>query len=137
MIEAALDNMVHRVLALSTDKAVNPVNLYGARSWLRKSCSFRPTPIAAETPSGSVASVMETSWAAAAALSRLFREQRKSGRITITDPRYDPLLDHLEQGVRFVLSSIEIMAGGEVFVPKIPVCDDGPGAAIAPNAKSK
>jgi len=50
----------------------------------------------------------------------LFREQRKTGRVTMTDPRMTRFWITLDQGVRFVLRSIEQMLGGEVFVPKIP-----------------
>ena len=50
----------------------------------------------------------------------LFQQQRKSGKVTITDPRMTRFWITLDQGVRFVLSSIETMVGGEVFVPKIP-----------------
>ena len=119
VIEAALDNRVQRVLAMSTDKAVNPVNLYGATKLVAEKlfvqanayrggdpirfCSVRYGNVA-----GSRGSVIP-----------LFQEQRKSGKVTITDPRMTRFWITLEQGVRFVLSSIETMVGGEVFIPKI------------------
>jgi UDP-N-acetylglucosamine 4,6-dehydratase len=136
VIEAALDNRVHRVLALSTDKAVNPVNLYGATKLVAEKlfvqanayrggdpirfCSVRYGNVA-----GSRGSVIP-----------LFQEQRKSGKVTVTDPRMTRFWITLEQGVRFVLSSIETMAGGEVFVPKIPSMKMMDLAkAIAPNSE--
>jgi UDP-N-acetylglucosamine 4,6-dehydratase len=120
VIEAALDNRVHRVLALSTDKAVSPVNLYGATKLVAEKLFVQANAYRGGDPIrfgcvrygnvvGSRGSVVP-----------LFREQRKNGKITLTDPRMTRFWITLEQGVRFVLRSIEQMRGGEVFVPKIP-----------------
>lgn len=120
VIEAALDTGVERVIALSTDKAVNPVNLYGATKLVaeklfvqanayRGDGSARFSCVRYGNVVGSRGSVIP-----------LFLEQRDSGKITITDPRMTRFWITLEQGVRFVISSIERMHGGEVFVPKIP-----------------
>lgn len=120
VIEASLDARVHRVMALSTDKAVNPVNLYGATKLVAEKLFVQANAYRGGDPIrfsnvrygnvvGSRGSVIP-----------LFRDQRKSGRITVTDRRMTRFWITLEQGVRFVLSSIEMMAGGEVFVPKIP-----------------
>ena len=120
VIEAALDNRVQRVLAMSTDKAVNPVNLYGATKLVAEKLFIQANAYRGGDPirfssvrygnvAGSRGSVIP-----------LFQEQRKSGRITITDPRMTRFWITLEQGVRFVLSCIENMAGGEIFIPKIP-----------------
>lgn len=120
VIEAALDNRVQRVLAMSTDKAVNPVNLYGATKLVAEKLFIQANAYRGGDPirfssvrygnvAGSRGSVIP-----------LFQQQRKSGRITITDPRMTRFWITLEQGVRFVLSCIENMVGGEIFVPKIP-----------------
>jgi UDP-N-acetylglucosamine 4,6-dehydratase len=119
VIEAALDNKVQRVLAMSTDKAVNPVNLYGATKLVaeklfvqanayRGGDQIRFSSVRYGNVAGSRGSVIP-----------LFQQQRKSGKVTITDPRMTRFWITLERGVRFVLNSIETMAGGEVFVPKI------------------
>lgn len=119
VIEAALDNRVQRVLAMSTDKAVNPVNLYGATKLVAEKLFVQANAYRGGDPirfssvrygnvAGSRGSVIP-----------LFQEQRKSGKVTITDKRMTRFWITLEQGVRFVLSSIETMVGGEVFVPKI------------------
>jgi UDP-N-acetylglucosamine 4,6-dehydratase len=94
IIDAAIDQGVARVLALSTDKAVNPVNVYGAS----KLCSEKLF-IQANAYTGG---------------------QAASGKITITDSRMTRFWITLRQGVEFVANCIEQMHGGEIFVPKIP-----------------
>ena len=120
IIEAALDCKVKRVIALSTDKAVNPVNLYGATKLVAEKLFtqanayrggevIRFSCVRYGNVVGSRGSVIP-----------LFREQRKTGKITITDPRMTRFWLTLERGVRFVLACVGKMQGGEVFVPKIP-----------------
>lgn len=120
VIDAAIDRGVRRVLALSTDKAVNPVNLYGAT----KLCAEKVF-----VQANAYAGAQETRFSCArygnvvgsrGSVIPVFMEQRKRGRITITDPRMTRFWLTLEQGVRFVIQSIEQMHGGEIFVPKIP-----------------
>lgn len=120
VIEAALDAGVGKVIALSTDKAVNPVNLYGA------------TKLAAEklfVQSNAYAGGMSTRFSCVrygnvvgsrGSVVPVFIQQRSSGKITITDERMTRFWISLEQGVRFVIRCVEQMCGGEVFVPKIP-----------------
>src|SRR5579863_7834926 len=120
VIDAAIDRKIHKVLALSTDKAVNPVNLYGAT----KLCAEKMF-VQANAYSGT----RETRFSCArygnvvgsrGSVIPVFVEQRKRGKITITDPRMTRFWITLEHGVRFVVSCIERMHGGEIFVPKIP-----------------
>jgi UDP-N-acetylglucosamine 4,6-dehydratase len=120
VVEAALDAGVKKVLALSTDKAVNPVNLYGA------------TKLAAEKliiQSNSYAGGMATRFSCVrygnvvgsrGSVVPIFLQQRSTGKLTVTDERMTRFWLTLEQGVRFVILCIEKMHGGEVFVPKIP-----------------
>jgi UDP-N-acetylglucosamine 4,6-dehydratase len=120
VVEAALDANVKKVIALSTDKAVNPVNLYGA------------TKLAAEkllVQSNSYAGGMATRFSCVrygnvvgsrGSVVPIFLQQKASGKLTITDERMTRFWLTLEQGVRFVIHCIEKMHGGEVFVPKIP-----------------
>lgn len=135
VVEAALDAGVKKVMALSTDKAVNPVNLYGA------------TKLAAEklvVQSNSYAGANVTRYACVrygnvvgsrGSVVPVFLVQRKSGKITITDERMTRFWLSLEQGVHFVIRCIEQMHGGEVFVPKIPSMKVADLArAIAPQA---
>jgi len=120
VIDAAINADVRKILALSTDKAVNPINLYGAT----KLCAEKMF-VHANAYSGA----QETRFSCArygnvvgsrGSVIPTFVEQRKHGRITITDPRMTRFWITLEQGVRFVIRCIEQMCGGEIFVPKIP-----------------
>lgn len=120
VIEAAIDEGVQRVLAVSTDKAVNPVNLYGATKLCAEKLFVqgnaygfgRGTTFAVVRYGnviGSRGSVIP-----------LFAAQRTNGLVTVTDPRMTRFWIRLEQGVEFAIRCAELMAGGEIFVPKIP-----------------
>jgi UDP-N-acetylglucosamine 4,6-dehydratase len=120
IVNAAIRNGVQRVLALSTDKAANPANLYGAT----KLCSDR-LMVAGNTLSGK----HETRFACVrygnvlgsrGSVIPFFLEKAKGGSIPITDERMTRFWLTIEQGVQFVLDSLERMHGGEIFVPKIP-----------------
>jgi UDP-N-acetylglucosamine 4,6-dehydratase len=120
VIDAAIDRNVKKVLALSTDKAANPINLYGAT----KLCSDKLF-VAANSYSGfhrTKFSVVRYGNVVGSRGSVIpyFLAQRPTGRLTITDPRMTRFLITLDEGVSFVLRSIERMEGGEIFVPKIP-----------------
>jgi len=122
IVEAAIEAKVKRVVALSTDKAVNPVNLYGAT----KLCSDKVF-IAANSYAGVGGTTFSVVRYGNVVGSRgsvipLFQKQRESGSITITNPDMTRFLITLQQGVDFVLSSLKNMVGGELFVPKIPAC---------------
>ena len=119
VIDASIDAGVSRVVALSTDKAVNPVNLYGA------------TKLAAEklfVQSNAYAGGREVRFACVrygnvvgsrGSVVPVFLKQRETGKVTVTDDRMTRFWISLEQGVRFVIRAAENMYGGEVFVPKI------------------
>jgi UDP-N-acetylglucosamine 4,6-dehydratase/5-epimerase len=120
VIDAAIDRQVKRVVALSTDKAANPVNLYGAT----KLCSDKLF-VAANAYSGTHRTRFSVVRYGNVVGSRgsvipLFLEMRARGRVTITDERMTRFWITLDQGVRFVLMAVETMHGGEIFVPKIP-----------------
>jgi UDP-N-acetylglucosamine 4,6-dehydratase/5-epimerase len=120
VIEAALDNRVHRVLALSTDKAVNPVNLYGATKLVSEKLFVQANAYRGGDPIRFACVRYGNVVGSRGSVVPLFRDQRKTGKITITDPRMTRFWLTLTQGVHFVLNSIQEMQGGEVFVPKIP-----------------
>jgi UDP-N-acetylglucosamine 4,6-dehydratase/5-epimerase len=120
VIDAAIDTGVKKVLAISTDKAVNPVNLYGAT----KLCAEKIF-VQANSYSGSDGCRFSCSRYGNVVGSRgsvvpVFMEQRKTGTVTITDIRMTRFWITLDQGVSFVADCIKEMVGGEVFVPKIP-----------------
>ncbi len=119
IIDAAIDRGVKKVIALSTDKAANPVNLYGAT----KLCADKLF-VTANAYAGS----RETQFSivrygnvlgSRGSVIPLFMEMRKSGVLKLTDKRMTRFWLTLDQGVDFVLSSLKLMEGGEIFVPKI------------------
>lgn len=120
LIEACLNNGVKRVVALSTDKAAAPVNLYGAT----KLCSDKLF-IAANNITGdrdlrfSVVRYGNVMGSRGSVIP-FFLEQRRNGTLPITDPRMTRFNISLQEGVDMVLWAIEHALGGEVFVPKIP-----------------
>jgi len=120
IIDAAIDCNVKRVIALSTDKAANPINLYGAS----KLCSDKLF-VAANSYSGPHKTRFSVVRYGNVIGSRgsvvpFFLKMRKTGVLPITDPRMTRFWITLEQGVNFVVSCLSRMKGGEVLVPKIP-----------------
>ena len=122
VVNAAIRANVKRVVALSTDKAANPINLYGA-SKLASDKIF----VAAEAMSGAegtrfsvvrYGNVMGSRGSVAPFFQKLVAEGASD--LPITDARMTRFWITLTQGVNFVLSSLEMMKGGEIFVPKIP-----------------
>jgi UDP-N-acetylglucosamine 4,6-dehydratase (inverting) len=120
VIEACLDSNVRRVVALSTDKAAAPINLYGAT----KLCSDKLF-VAANNMKGArdlrfsvvrYGNVMGSR----GSVVPFFLEQRKSGVLPITDPQMTRFNISLREGVEMVLWALEHAQGGEIFVPKIP-----------------
>jgi UDP-N-acetylglucosamine 4,6-dehydratase len=120
VIDAAIDRNVQRVIALSTDKAVNPINLYGAT----KLCSDKLF-VAANNYAGKHATRFAlvrygNVMGSRGSVIPFFLRKRASGRLPITDERMTRFWLTLEQGVEFVLGRLGQMHGGELFVPKIP-----------------
>lgn len=120
IIEAAIDRGVKKVVALSTDKAANPINLYGAT----KLCSDKLF-VSANSYSGRHPTRFSVVRYGNVAGSRgsvipFFIKKQKTGILPITDARMTRFWITLDQGVQFVLDSLNRMHGGEIFVPKIP-----------------
>ncbi|CAN7181484.1 UDP-N-acetylglucosamine 4,6-dehydratase (inverting) [Rossellomorea sp. LjRoot5] len=120
IIEAAIDRGVQRVIALSTDKAASPVNLYGATK-LASDKIF----VAANSYAGN----KETKFAVVrygnvvgsrGSVVPFFKRIKETGKLPITDERMTRFWITLDQGVQFVLDNLERMYGGEIFIPKIP-----------------
>jgi UDP-N-acetylglucosamine 4,6-dehydratase len=120
VVEAALDASVEKVLSLSTDKAVNPVNLYGATKLAAEKLVIQSNAYAAGTATRYSCVRYGNVVGSRGSVVPLFLKQRASGKVTITDDRMTRFWLSLEQGVYFVINCIEQMEGGEVFVPKIP-----------------
>lgn len=120
LIEACLDSNVERVVALSTDKAAAPINLYGAT----KLCSDKLF-VAANNIKGKRAirfSVVRYGnvMGSRGSVIPFFLKKRQSGILPITDPRMTRFNISLRDGVEMVLWSVENAWGGEILVPKIP-----------------
>ncbi len=120
VIDAAIDNGVEKVIAVSTDKAVHPVNLYGATKLVAEKLFIQ-----ANTYSGSrktkfsvvrYGNVIGSS----GSVIPLFKKQRDKGELTITDERMTRFWITLEGGVNLVITALADMHGGEVFIPRIP-----------------
>lgn len=120
VIDAAINRGVRRLVALSTDKAVNPINLYGATKLCAEKMFVQANAYAGAQDTRFSCVRYGNVVGSRGSVIPIFLEQRKRGRITITDPRMTRFWITLEQGVRFVIRCLEQMHGGEIFVPKIP-----------------
>jgi UDP-N-acetylglucosamine 4,6-dehydratase len=120
VIDAAINQGVSRILALSTDKAVNPVNLYGASKLCAEKVFVQANAYAGAKDTRFSCARYGNVVGSRGSVIPMFLEQRKTGKVTITDPRMTRFWITLEQGARFVVRCIEQMRGGEIFVPKIP-----------------
>lgn len=120
VVAAALTNGVKKVVSLSTDKAVSPANLYGAT----KLCAEKLMTAADSGISGSRTRFSSVRWGnvlgSRGSVVPFFLARRASGVVPITDPRMTRFWITLEQAVQFVLEVVDVMNGGEVFVPRVP-----------------
>jgi len=120
VIDAAIDSRVSRVLALSTDKAVNPINLYGATKLAAEKLFTAANNLAgANGPRFSTVRYGNVIGSRGSVIP-FFRSRASTGQLPITDPRMTRFWLTLEQGVEFVIKSVGRMQGGEVFIPKLP-----------------
>jgi len=120
VINVSIDRGVQKVIALSTDKAANPINLYGAT----KLCSDKLF-VAGNSYVGEAGTKLSVVRYGNVVGSRgsvipFFLKCRENGFFPITDPRMTRFWITIEQGVNFVLDCLEQMVGGELFVPKLP-----------------
>lgn len=120
VIDAAIDRNVKKVIALSTDKAANPINLYGATKLCADKLFIAGNHYAGHH--GTRFSVVRYGNVVGSRGSVIpfFMSMRRNGFLPITDPRMTRFWITLGQGVNFVLACLERMEGGEIFVPKIP-----------------
>ena len=120
IINVAIDQHVEKVIALSTDKAANPINLYGAT----KLCSDKlfiagNSYVGRNDTTFSVVRYGNVIGSRGSVIP-FFLERIKTGVLPVTDPKMTRFWITLEQGVNFVLECLERMVGGELFIPKIP-----------------
>lgn len=120
IIDVAIDGGLRKVLALSTDKAVNPINLYGATKLVAEKLFVQGNAYAGAGGTRFSCVRYGNVVGSRGSVIPVFQQQRAGGKITITDERMTRFWITLEQGVRFVMHCLGLMQGGEVFVPKIP-----------------
>jgi UDP-N-acetylglucosamine 4,6-dehydratase len=120
VISAALDTGVKHVLALSTDKAVDPVNLYGATKLVAEKLFVQANAYSGAGPTRMSCVRYGNVVGSRGSVIPLFLKQRGNGTVTVTDGRMTRFWITLDKGVDFVIRCLEVMHGGEVFVPKIP-----------------
>lgn len=120
VVSAAIDNDVPLTIALSTDKAVNPANLYGATKLCAEKIFAQAGAYAAGTRSRFASVRYGNVMGSRGSVIPIFKEQAHRGELTITDSRMTRFWITLDAAVDFVLSCIGLVEGGETFVPKIP-----------------
>lgn len=138
VIDTAIDNRVDRVMAISTDKAVHPVNLYGATKMTAEKLFIQGNSYSGDIGTKFSCVRYGNVIGSRGSVIPLFLEQKKKGVITITDETMTRFWITPEQGVKFVIDCISRMKGGEIFIPKISSMKIMDLAeAIAPDAKKR
>jgi UDP-N-acetylglucosamine 4,6-dehydratase len=120
IIEAAIDCGVPKVVALSTDKAVNPINLYGATKLCSEKLFVQGNAYAGAAKTRFSCVRYGNVVGSRGSVIPVFLEQRRNGKVTVTDDRMTRFWITLDQGVVFVIRCMSLMHGGEIFVPRIP-----------------
>lgn len=138
VINACLNTDVKRVIALSTDKAVNPINLYGATKLCSDKLFIAANHLSdANGPRFSVVRYGNVIGSRGSVIP-FFKEKRTEGTLPITDPRMTRFWLTLSEGSQFVAKCLKLMRGGETFIPKIPSMRiPDLATAIAPECKQK
>jgi UDP-N-acetylglucosamine 4,6-dehydratase len=138
LISTCIDCQVEKLVALSTDKAASPINLYGATKLCSDKLFVAGNALSGDSGTGFSAVRYGNVWGSKGSVIPFFLSERNKGVLPITDPRMTRFIITLEQGVRFVLQAFERMAGGEIFVPKIPSTTITDIAqAVAPECRTK
>ena len=120
VVTAAIENDVPLTMALSTDKAVNPVNLYGATKLCQEKIITQGNAYAADAVARFACVRYGNVVGSRGSVVPLFKRQAAEGAVTITDERMTRFWITLDEAIDFVLASLARMEGGEIFVPKIP-----------------
>jgi UDP-N-acetylglucosamine 4,6-dehydratase/5-epimerase len=133
LIEAAISCGVQRVVALSTDKAVSPANLYGATKLCMEKLLIAANAYAGDRTTRFSVVRYGNVMGSAGSVIPLFRAQRTRGQLTITDTRMTRFWIEMSDAIALVLRGMQLMAGGEIFIPKLPTTDiETLAEAVAP-----
>ncbi|MEY2371415.1 UDP-N-acetylglucosamine 4,6-dehydratase (inverting) [Lysinibacillus capsici] len=120
IIEAAIDCGVEKVIALSTDKACAPVNLYGATKLASDKLFVAANAYVGDKKTSFSVVRYGNVVGSRGSVVPFFKKVKQTGRVPVTDERMTRFWITLDQGVQFVLDNLKRMHGGEIFVPKIP-----------------
>jgi len=121
VIDASIDHNVEKVVGISTDKAVSPINLYGATKMCMEKIIIDSNSYVGAKRRTRLSCVRYGNVVCSrGSVIPLFKKQRSKGEVTITDKRMTRFWITLEQGVELVIRCISIMKGGEIFISKIP-----------------
>ena len=120
VIDAAIDSGVKRVIALSSDKAVNPLNLYGATKLCAEKLFVQANTYGFARGTTFACVRYGNVIGSRGSVIPLFQAQRANGSVSVTDPKMTRFWITLQQGVDFVARCLGQMRGGEIFVPKLP-----------------
>jgi UDP-N-acetylglucosamine 4,6-dehydratase (inverting) len=138
VIKAALNAGVDKVIAISTDKAAYPVNLYGATKMVAEKIFVQANFHRGAKNTKFSCIRYGNALASSGSVVPLFLEQKKKGEITLTDERMTRFWITLDQAINFIINCIEVMNGGEIFVPKISSTKiTNLAEVIAPGVKRK
>jgi UDP-N-acetylglucosamine 4,6-dehydratase/5-epimerase len=133
LIEAAIACNVERVISLSTDKAVSPANLYGATKLCMEKLLIAANAYAGDRWTRFSLVRYGNVMGSAGSVIPLFRSQQKRGQLTITDARMTRFWIEMDEAVALVLRGLELMTGGEIYIPKLPTTDiETLAEAVAP-----
>jgi UDP-N-acetylglucosamine 4,6-dehydratase/5-epimerase len=119
LIQAALDTGVAKVVGVSTDKAVAPVNLYGATKLCMEKLLSAANSYSGDLSTRFCAVRYGNVMGSTGSVIPLFLKQREQGRITITDARMTRFWIEMEDAVQLVFKALNLMQGGEIFIPKL------------------
>jgi UDP-N-acetylglucosamine 4,6-dehydratase len=120
VIDGAIDSKVKKVIALSTDKAVNPVNLYGATKLCSDKIFIHGNAYSGDRSTRFSCVRYGNVIGSRGSVIPLFKQQKKTGVITLTDERMTRFWITLDQAVDMVIKGFNLMKGGEIFIPKLP-----------------
>ncbi len=138
LINACLDSQVQKVVALSTDKAANPINLYGATKLCSDKLFVAANSLAGESGTRFAVVRYGNVLGSNGSVVPFFQQERIKGVLPITHPDMTRFIITLDEGVALVIKAFERMAGGEIYVPKIPSTTIMEIArAVAPECKSR
>jgi len=138
VIDAAIDNCVEKAILISSDKAVNPVSLYGATKLCAEKLFIQANSYVGDRKTLFSCVRYVNVLGSCGSIIPLFLEQKKAGTVTVTHEKMTRFFMTLEQGVTLVINSLEKMHGGETFIPKTPSMKIMDLAkAVAPEAQIK